>query len=415
MNRTTIASILLVSLVAVGCSGTSNTTSTNTGGLISAGGTVGTGGTKTIGGSSTLGGSSAKAGSSSMGGGISSGGASPVGGNAATGGTKASAGAGGTVSTGGVSIQSGGTASTTGGAIATGGKIASGGITGNGGSVAPGGTKSTAGGNSGTGGTVTGGVGGTGGSLGTGGAGGCGNCQPGFGCCNDSCVNLNNDINNCGTCGVACSGPHPFCDNGTCGTPSCTGAACASSQFCCGDACCATGQLCCNVPGPVVSAVPQCVTPVGGTCPVGCSACVCASPDTLIATPGGVRPIVSLREGDLVFSVDHGQVVAVPVLKTKQIAVSNRHVVVRVALENGTVLEISAPHPTADGRQFGDLRAGSQLGGIRIAKVEVIPYGYDFTYDILPASDSGTYFAGGALVGSTLAAPVDLAMSVAVP
>jgi hypothetical protein len=25
-----------------------------------------------------------------------------------------------------------------------------------------------------------------------------------------------------------------------------------------------------------------------------------------------------------------------------------------------------------------------------------------FTYDILPASDSGTYFAGGVLIGSTL-------------
>jgi hypothetical protein len=116
-----------------------------------------------------------------------------------------------------------------------------------------------------------------------------------------------------------------------------------------------------------------------------------------------------------VFSVEHGQVVAVPVLRTKQIAVSNRHVVVRVTLETGSVLEISAPHPTADGRRFGDLHMGGHLGGIQITKLEVIPYGYNFTYDILPASDSGTYFAGGALVGSTLAAPVDLAMSAAVP
>lgn len=30
-------------------------------------------------------------------------------------------------------------------------------------------------------------------------------------------------------------------------------------------------------------------------------------------------------------------------------------------------------------------------------------YRHAFTYDILPASDTGAYFAGGALVGSTLA------------
>ena len=301
----------------------------------------------------------------------------------------------------------------------TGGKATSGGMGNAGGTQHSGGTKA-AGGNNSVGGTsvaanVGGSSQGTGGNIAAGGTGGCGTCSArGLGCCNGSCVNLTNDINNCGTCGTACTGTNPFCNNGTCGTPPCTGATCGGGQFCCGGGCCTTGQLCCNVPGPVTGG-PQCATPVNGTCPVGCPLCVCASPDTPIATPRGARPIVSLREGDLVFSVDHGRVVTVPVLETKQIAVSNRHVVVRVALENGSVLEISAPHPTADGRRFSDLRTGGQLGGIRIAKLEVIPYRYDFTYDILPASDSGTYFAGGVLVGSTLAAPVDLAMSAAVP
>ena len=47
-------------------------------------------------------------------------------------------------------------------------------------------------------------------------------------------------------------------------------------------------------------------------------------------------------------------------------------------------------------------------------KNEVVPYAHDFTYDILPASDSGTYFAGGALVGSTLGAP-NLPLCVSAP
>jgi hypothetical protein len=122
-----------------------------------------------------------------------------------------------------------------------------------------------------------------------------------------------------------------------------------------------------------------------------------------------------LREGDLVFSVDRGRVVAVPVLRTKRISVSSHHAVVRATLANGSVLEISAPHPTADGRRFGDLRLGDGLGGISIVELEVVPYQHRFTYDILPASDSGTYFAGGALVGSTLAAPANLPFCASAP
>jgi hypothetical protein len=74
----------------------------------------------------------------------------------------------------------------------------------------------------------------------------------------------------------------------------------------------------------------------------------------------------------------------------------------RVSLSNGVQLNISAPHPTADGRSFGALRAGDSLEGVEVVRVEAVPYEYSFTYDILPDSDTGTYIAGGALIGSTL-------------
>ena len=61
------------------------------------------------------------------------------------------------------------------------------------------------------------------------------------------------------------------------------------------------------------------------------------------------------------------------------------------------------------------LRAGDQLGSMDVVRVELVPYGHDFTYDILPASDSGTYFAGVALVGSTLAPAVDVGIRVSAP
>ena len=74
----------------------------------------------------------------------------------------------------------------------------------------------------------------------------------------------------------------------------------------------------------------------------------------------------------------------------------------RVTTVDGRILEISAGHPTADGRLFGDLRQAGLLDGHPIDRVETVPYLYTETYDILPASESGAYFAAGMLSGSTL-------------
>jgi hypothetical protein len=128
----------------------------------------------------------------------------------------------------------------------------------------------------------------------------------------------------------------------------------------------------------------------------------CAAPDTPIATPSGDRPIASLRKGDLVWSVDRGRIVAVPISVVARTAVGAEHVMVRVKFANGTVIRISPGHPTADGRTLGDLRKGDRLDHQEPAEVTRVTYGEPFTYDILPASDTGAYFAGGALIGSTL-------------
>jgi hypothetical protein len=106
----------------------------------------------------------------------------------------------------------------------------------------------------------------------------------------------------------------------------------------------------------------------------------------------------------LVYSVDETGVVVVPILRVGSTPVVNHHVV-RVELAGGTVLEISAGHPTADGRTFADLLNGGQLDRHAIIAAETVPYTHSRTYDILPNSSSGQYFAGGALIGSTLIAP----------
>ena len=129
---------------------------------------------------------------------------------------------------------------------------------------------------------------------------------------------------------------------------------------------------------------------------------VCASPDTPIATPNGERSIADIRVNDWVYSVDRDGIKAVRVARVIRRPVRNHHVI-RVMIDAGRNLEISAPHPTADGRTFGDLRVSDLLDGNRIQSVEVIDYAHEYTYDILPDSDTGFYFAGGMLIGSTIA------------
>ena len=102
-------------------------------------------------------------------------------------------------------------------------------------------------------------------------------------------------------------------------------------------------------------------------------------------------------------SMDRGRITAVPIVSVSRIAAPN-HRVVEVSLDNGAVLEVSPRHPTVEGGRFGDLRPGQELGGRRVVAVRTIPFVHSHTHDILPASDSGAYVVGGALVASTLTA-----------
>ena len=257
-------------------------------------------------------------------------------------------------------------------------------------------------GSSGTGGAGSSGRGGSGGRGGSDAGRG---CDPACGeereCCVDHCVNLQNDPQNCGMCGKRCTrGDH--CSAGNCMAPPCS-ATCSGDSPCCGTECCTAGQLCCDPQGPIDMG-PRCLDPnEHGTCPVGCAPlCICADPETPIATPIGNRPIASLRTGDLVYSIDRGQLVVVPIVRTQRTEVSDHHVM-RVTLSSGSVLQISPGHPTADGTRFEALAAGDQLDGVAIVAAELVPYRHSATYDILPDSDTGGYFAGGVLIGSTLA------------
>jgi hypothetical protein len=99
-----------------------------------------------------------------------------------------------------------------------------------------------------------------------------------------------------------------------------------------------------------------------------------------------------------------GKLTAVSVAEVVRVA-ARHHRILEITLDNGRTLRMSALHPTADGRVFDDLRAGDALGNVRVTSTSTIDYADEYTYDILPKSDSGTYVAAGALVASTLLAP----------
>lgn len=87
-------------------------------------------------------------------------------------------------------------------------------------------------------------------------------CTMGFTCCDGACVNLRNDIHNCGACGVVCTAPNDFCNGQQCAPPPCSPA-------------CGAGTLCCQVQSAGPSMGPSCFPPTSsGTCPPGCPLCL---------------------------------------------------------------------------------------------------------------------------------------------
>jgi hypothetical protein len=127
----------------------------------------------------------------------------------------------------------------------------------------------------------------------------------------------------------------------------------------------------------------------------------CTSPDTPIATPLGNRSIASLAPGDLVYTLDDTGVRAVPILEARSKPAFD-HSVLRIRFANGAEWRVSANHPTADGRLLLDLEPGERVHDGTILSIEQIPFEFERTYDILPASPSGVYFADGVPLGSTL-------------
>ena len=130
---------------------------------------------------------------------------------------------------------------------------------------------------------------------------------------------------------------------------------------------------------------------------------ICLSSETLISTQNGNVPITELKPGMTVFTLDtQGNQVIEPIELVSKVSVPDSHIVCHLILSDGRELFVSGGHPTADFREINDLIPGDTLDGAELVSIEKVSYGVGYTYDLLPAGETGFYWANGVLMGSTL-------------
>lgn len=148
------------------------------------------------------------------------------------------------------------------------------------------------------------------------------------------------------------------------------------------------------------------VVTVTSRAPSGMPPCpICLAAATLIATPHGDVRVTEVTPGMLVWTATaDGTRVAAPVVEVGSMAVPPGHVMVHLRLADGRELLASPGHRTADGRPLGSLAMGDGLDGSKVTLWELVPYAGARTYDLLPAGATGSYWADGIPLSSTLKA-----------
>ena len=138
-------------------------------------------------------------------------------------------------------------------------------------------------------------------------------------------------------------------------------------------------------------------TTYAGGCPV------CLALHTKIDTPKGPVAVENITPGMKVWTVTKDGVrVSTDVEKAIRTQVPSDHRVVQLTCVDGRELFVSPGHPIGDGRTIGVLKAGDVLNGTLVKEARLVAYIFSYTYDLLPAGDTGQYWAEGILLGSTL-------------
>ena len=137
--------------------------------------------------------------------------------------------------------------------------------------------------------------------------------------------------------------------------------------------------------------------------------CKCLSEGTLIATPNGNIPIEDLKIGDQVFTSNgygEGKIIR-PILQISKVEVPEDYKMVNVKLIDGRRITLSYNHPLSIYYGFKPIEQQlSKKHGYypneRIDTFKEVIYTKGYTYDILPDSRTGEYWANDIRLGSTL-------------
>lgn len=170
---------------------------------------------------------------------------------------------------------------------------------------------------------------------------------------------------------------------------------------------CSRGYTCIEECGPPV--VSDQDSPPGWYCapdsvakePRNCP--ICLDANTMIATPQGAVPVTDVKAGMLVWTQDaKGNRVAAPVIKIGRTRAPSDHHMIDLGLSDGREVSISPNHPLVDGRAASEAQIGEIYDSSDITTIKISSYQKPFTYDILPAGETGMYWGNGIPLKSTL-------------
>ncbi|MDQ6691466.1 MAG: Hint domain-containing protein [Candidatus Dormibacteraeota bacterium] len=130
---------------------------------------------------------------------------------------------------------------------------------------------------------------------------------------------------------------------------------------------------------------------------------ICLAADALIATPVGLIAVSRLSIGDLVWTAgaDGGRLAA-PVVQLGSTPFPLGREAVSLVLADGRALTVSAGHPTTTGEPVGSLTPGELLDGSVVRSTGRVRLPGGSTFDLLPGGPTGTYWANGIPLRSTL-------------